>query len=70
MLVLVFLIFILVGCCLFYQEFLARPKIRNFIKLDSSGICIACLRCSTPPSESWLEVGDFCVTWLGQKPKL
>lgn len=49
---------------------LAKVKTRSFIKLDQNGVCVACLQCVKPLNESWLEVDNYCISWLGKKPKI
>ena len=49
-----------------YQSVLEQPKYSNFIKLDSNGVCVACLRCRDAPNDTWLEVSDFHLRYLGK----
>lgn len=53
-----------------YRVKLGRNKYSSYIKLDASGVCIACLRCRKPPSDCWVEVDDYCISWLGKKPPI
>jgi len=55
-------------CSIFQIEFW-RPKVQYFIKLDSNGICIACLYCREQPDDTWLKVDRYYLGWLGKKFK-
>lgn len=51
---------------MFLMSLLARPpRSRDFIKIDKNGICVALIRCRQSPGGSWVEVDDFCMSWLG-----
>lgn len=43
-----------------------RRKFRSFVKIDQEGICTTVMRCRESPGDSWVEVDDFCLSWLGK----
>jgi len=52
---------------LFLMSLLARPpRCHDFVKIDKNGICVALIRCTQSPGDSWAEVDDLCMSWLGR----
>jgi len=45
-----------------------KKRYSKFIKLDVNGICVALICCHQSPGESWIEVDDYCLSWLGKNP--
>lgn len=44
-----------------------RGKMRRYALLDSAGLCRAFRECRAAPSQpGWVQVREFCVSWLGQ----
>lgn len=50
-----------------YRIEFEQLKYRNFVKLDSNGVCIAFLRCCDSPGDTWLKVDDCRLECLGKK---
>ncbi|MDY7066719.1 hypothetical protein PsexTeo8_31820 [Pseudomonas extremaustralis] len=46
--------------------FCTPAKFRNFIRVDQNGVCVEYIRCKQSPGNSWVEVDEFCLNWLGK----
>ena len=46
--------------------FFNSSKFRSFVKIDQNGVCSELIRCQQPPADTWVEVDEFCVSWLGK----
>ncbi|OPB02237.1 hypothetical protein BFW91_27810 [Pseudomonas fluorescens] len=46
--------------------FFTSPKFRSFVRIDQNGVCSGLIRCQQSPGKSWVEVDEFCLSWLGK----